>query len=127
MKFALFAAAGLLLSGGTAFAQSSDAAPAAAPEAAAPAAEGAAPAEAGSFTDEQINNFASAMVQIQGVAQDATIDDTQKQTQMVAIVQAKGLDPQTFNAIGAAAQSDPALQQRLQLAFANAQGQPQAE
>jgi len=124
MKLALLAA-GLLMSGGTAFAQSSEAAPAAAPEAAAPAPEAAAPADAASFTDEQVNSFASAMVQIQGVAQDATIDETQKQTQMVAIVQSAGLDPETFNAIGAAAQSDPELQQRVQLAFANAQGQPQ--
>jgi len=132
MRFALLAATGLLFSGATAYAQSADQDSAPAPEAAAPAATAAAPAtapaapgEASSFTDEQINHFASAMVKIQDVAADATIDDAQKQTQMVAIVQAEGLDPQTFNAIGSASQSDPELQQRVQLAFANAQGQTQ--
>jgi len=127
MKLAVLAATGLLLSGATAFAQSAQPAPAPAPETAAPAPGGAPSADATSFTDEQINDFASAMVQIQGVAEDATIADSDKQTQMVAIVQGTGLDPETFNAIGSAAQSDPALQQRLQLAFANAQGQPQSE
>jgi hypothetical protein len=65
------------------------------------------------------------MVKIQDVAADATIDETQKQTQMVAIVQSEGLDPETFNAIGAASQSDPAVQERVQIAFASAQGQSQ--
>mgnify|MGYP001248600531 CR=1 FL=1 len=136
MKIALIAATGLLFSGATAFAQSADQSAAPAPQAAAPADTAAAPADstaapvtdpaapgaAASFTDEQINDFASAMVKIQEVAADATIDDTQKQTQMVAIVQAEGLDPETFNAIGSASQSDPELQQRVQIAFANAQG-----
>lgn len=138
MKYALLAATGLLFSA-TAYAQSADQAAAPAPGAAAPATEAApapateaapaaqpgAPADAASFTDEQINHFASAMVKIQGVAADATIDETQKQTQMVAIVQAEGLDPETFNAIGAASQSNPEVQERVQLAFASAQGQPQ--
>jgi hypothetical protein len=131
MKYALLAATGLLFSA-TAYAQSADQAAVPAPEAAAPATEAespaaqpGAPADAASFTDEQINDFASAMVKIQDVAADATIDDTQKQTQMVAIVQAEGLDPETFNAIGSASQSDPELQQRVQLAFASAQGQSQ--
>jgi hypothetical protein len=119
----------LLLSGATVFAQSAEPAPAhaPAPEAAAPPAGAPPSADAASFTDEQINDFASAMVQIQGVAEDATIADSEKQTQMVAIVQGTGLDPETFNAIGAAAQSDPALQERLQLAFASAQGPTQAQ
>jgi len=133
MRFALLAASGLLLSGASAYAQSADpvqAAPApeaGAPAAGAPAAGAAAPAGAATFTDEQVNDFAAAMVKIMGVAEDATIPEADKQTQMVAIVQGTGLDPATFNAIGAAAQSDPELQQRVQLAFANAQGQPLAQ
>jgi hypothetical protein len=124
VKLTLIASAGLLLSSAGAFAQSAEA-----PGAAAPAPDGAtsapaeaAPAQPTEFTDQQIDSFGQAIVKIQDVSADATLDETQKQERMVAIVQEEGLDPQTFNAIGSAAQSDPELQQRVQLALANAQG-----
>lgn len=128
MKLALIAATGLLFSG-AAYAQSTDQSALPGPEAAAPAETTAAPAagleapaDSASFTDEQINDFASAMVKIQDLAADTSIDEAEKQNQMVAIVQAEGLDPQTFNAIGSASQSDPEVRERVQVAFANAQG-----
>jgi len=118
MKLVTITAACVLLSGGAAFAQDT-------PESAAPppAASEAAPAPAPtSFTDEQIDGFAEAVVKIRDVSSDTTLDQTAKQTKMVSIVEAAGLDPQTFNAIGQAVQSDPALQQKVQLAIANEQG-----
>jgi len=130
MRIALLAATGLLFSAATVYAQSADQSAAApASEAAAPATEAApdagAPAGAATFTDEQIKDFASAMVKIQDVAADPSIENADKQTQMIAIVQAEGLDPETFNAIGSASQSDPDLQQRVQVAFASAMDQSQ--
>jgi hypothetical protein len=76
----------------------------------------AAPASAASFSDDEIKKFASAAVELNKIQTDTTVTADQKQPKMLAAVQATGLDPQKFNAIGQAAQSDPALQQKIQAA-----------
>lgn len=80
------------------------------------AATPAAPATATSFSDDEIKKFASAAVELNKIQTDTTVTAEQKQPKMLAAVQATGLDPQKFNAIGQAAQSDPALQQKIQAA-----------
>ena len=45
-----------------------------------------------------------------------------KQEQAAKIVADSGIDPKTFNAIGSAMQSDPAVAKRVQLAAADMQG-----
>jgi hypothetical protein len=107
-KLALMSAISLSVAG-PALAQS--AAPAQ-PAAATPAA----PATATSFSDDEIKKFASAAVELNKIQTDTTVTADQKQPKMLAAVQATGLDPQKFNAIGQAAQSDPALQQKIQAA-----------
>ncbi|MGV3769091.1 MAG: DUF4168 domain-containing protein [Sphingobium phenoxybenzoativorans] len=103
-----------LSAAGTAFAQAAAPAEPAAPGQAAPAP--AAPAGAATFSDEEIQKFAAAAVELNKIQSDATVTAEQKQPKMLAAVQATGLDPQKFNAIGQAAQSDPALQQKIQAA-----------
>lgn len=90
-----------------AFAQTAAPAPAA-PPAAAPA-----PA-ATSFSDDDLKKFASAAIEINKIQADAAVAD--KQPKMLAVVQASGLPPEKFNQIAQAAQSDPALQQKIQAA-----------
>jgi hypothetical protein len=80
------------------------------------AATPATPAAATSFSDDEIKKFASAAVELNKIQTDTTVTAEQKQPKMLAAVQATGLDPQKFNAIGQAAQSDPALQQKIQAA-----------
>jgi len=87
----------------------------AAPAPAQPAAP-AASASASSFTEAEIKQFASAAVEVTKVQSDASIPAADKQPKMLAALQASGLDPEKFNAIGQAAASDPALQQRIQAA-----------
>jgi len=73
------------------------------------------------FTDEQIQGFAAAALKIQNLQG----DDAAKQTQAVTIVAESGLDAETFNAIGQAMQSDPAVAERVQLAAGAMQAQPE--
>lgn len=88
---------------------------AAAPAPAQPAAP-AASASASSFSEADIKQFASAAVEVTKVQSDASIPAADKQPKMLAALQASGMDPAKFNAIGEAAASDPALQQRIQAA-----------
>ena len=73
------------------------------------------------FSDQDIQKFAMAMVKLNDIQADATIAAPDKQAQMASAVQQQGLDPQKFNAIAQAAQSDPALQQKIQSKAAAAQ------
>lgn len=80
---------------------------------------GAAPeAAAQDFTDEEIAGFVEAATAIREMRDDATLDGDARQAQAETIVARHGLDPQTYNAIGVAAQSDPAVAQRVRLALA---------
>jgi hypothetical protein len=73
------------------------------------------------FTDDQIQSFAAAALEIQNLPGDAAT----KQEQAATIVASSGLDAATFNAIGQAMQTDPAVAERVQLAAAGLQGQPE--
>ena len=85
-------------------------------EAAAPAAPAAPSATASSFSDSDIKQFAAAAVAVTKIQSDSTIADAEKQPKMLAALQASGIPPEKFNAIGQAAAADPALQQRIQAA-----------
>ncbi len=73
------------------------------------------------FTDAQIQSFAAAALEIQNL----TGDDAAKQEQAAAIVAQSGIDAATFNAIGQAMQTNPEVAERVQLAAAGMQGQPE--
>ncbi|WP_198302057.1 DUF4168 domain-containing protein [Croceicoccus marinus] len=83
---------------------------------AAPATATPAPAMA-QITDAEVDSYAAAMVDIQKIDADAAMAAEEKQTQMVATVSEQGLTPQRFNEITTQVQSDPELQQRVQLAM----------
>ncbi len=114
-----FAFGALLLSAGAVSAQDANSAldpaqmdePTA--EATAPAADAAASAH---FSDEQIDAFVGAAIDIRALAPEA------RQEQAGAILAEHGLDPDTYNAIGAAAQSDEDVAERVQLAIAEVSG-----
>ena len=72
------------------------------------------------YSDAEVQNFAAAVVEIQGLSG----DEAAKQQQAAQIVADSGLDAETFNAIGAAMQSDPELAERVKLAAAEVQSQP---
>ncbi|MWV26723.1 DUF4168 domain-containing protein [Aurantiacibacter rhizosphaerae] len=92
------------------------------PEAAMPAdaAQPAAPAPAAqdNFSDEQITAFVEAAMEIRGMGKDESVDDAARQAKAEAILTEHGIDPATYNAIGVAAQTDPAVAERIQLAIA---------
>ena len=102
------------------------------PAEAAPAPDATAPAEASppaaasaSFTDEQVEGFAEAAIGMRAIAADASLDEAGKQAKAVELVAEAGIDPQTFNAIGQAMQSDVALAERVQVAAAAKQAAPE--
>lgn len=75
------------------------------------------------FSDHQIKNFAKASIEVSEIAQNAALDETQKQQAMALAVRENGLDPQTFNAIGQETQNDVELLRKVQLAMVEAQQQ----
>jgi hypothetical protein len=99
--------------------------PAIAQEAAAPQAAPADAATAAPISDEDVKKFARAVVDVQRIqdelaprlqgedaeAQQAARQEAQQR--MIAAVQSHDLDPDTFNRINQAAQSDPQLVQRI--------------
>lgn len=99
------AAAAVLAFSGAAFAQT---------ETAPAQTEQAAPS---SFTDAQLQSFAAASVEIDPISrslQGATPEaQATAATQIRAILASNNLDSDTYNAIAAAAQADPALAQRI--------------
>jgi hypothetical protein len=125
MKPAILPAAMTLLLGAPLAAQTTSEAPP--PPAASNPAGPSAPAQQESYSDAQVESFADAVVNVQEIQTDATLDQEQKQTAMVAAVQEAGLDPQTYNSISQAAQSDEQLLERIQLAVASRKGEPQSQ
>ncbi len=125
-KVAILFATGLMFSAASVSAQDVGA-PADAPpqdtasDAAAPIDQAAPATPEASFTEDQIQSYAAALVQIQAVSGDATLDDAGKQAKMASIVTEVGLDPQTFNAIGQATQTNPEVRQQVQAAVSTAQ------
>ncbi|HVI98486.1 MAG TPA: DUF4168 domain-containing protein [Sphingomonas sp.] len=81
--------------------------PAATPQTAAPAAQ---------VSDAEVDQFATAAVEVQKIGSDTTVAEDAKQEKMAAAVQSSGLTPERFNEIAQASQSDPALQARIQTA-----------
>lgn len=99
-------------------------APAALAQTAAPAPASPAPAApatgaaASSFSDGDLEKFASAAIEMNKIQADASVAATDKQPKMLAAVQASGLEPAKFNEIAQAAEKDPGLQQKIQAAAA---------
>jgi hypothetical protein len=91
--------------------------PGAPAEQAAPAAAAAPALAAADVTDAEIDSFAKATVKLQAIQADATISADLKPAAMRAAVSEAGLDPAKYNAIGKAAQADPALRARVQTAM----------
>lgn len=76
-------------------------------------------------SDEDVRKFAVAAVALNNVQDDTSVTAADKPSKMVAAVQQSGLDPQKFSAIAEAAQNDPALQKKIQVAASEIQpGQP---
>lgn len=96
----------------------------AAPASPAPQAAPAAPAP---VTPVEIKQFAKAAIAADKVNKDATIPAAEKPKQLAAAVAGAGLQPERFNQIAEATQTDPAIQQQVQAAIvAEQQAQPPA-
>lgn len=76
-----------------------------------------------SITPQDIDNFAKAVIKVNQIEADASLDQAQKQTAMNAAVENSGLEPYKFNTIVQASQTHPELKQRVQLAIAQRQQQ----
>jgi hypothetical protein len=74
-----------------------------------------------SFSDADVDAFASAALAVQKIQQDATVPDADKQTKMAAAVTSSGLTAEKFNAMATASQADPTLMKRIQTAAAKKQ------
>ncbi len=83
-----------------------------------------APASPGTtFTPDEVQKFAKAAVELNEIQADTSIAEADKQQRMVAVVQNQGLDPQKFNEIAQASQTDADLQKQIQEAVASQQPQ----
>lgn len=78
----------------------------------------AAPLTSADVNDNEVGQFATAVVAVNKIQQDATVADADKQTKMAAAVTGSGLTPHRFNEIAKASQADPALMTRIQAAAA---------
>lgn len=98
-----------------AFAQT---APASAPATAPATAADPAPATGATYSDEDVQKYAVALVAVNKLQADATIPAADKQAKMAAAVQQSGVDVVKFNAITQAMGTDKALSARIQTAAA---------
>ncbi len=71
------------------------------------------------FSEQEIQQFAMAVVKISKIRADMSVAAPDKQAQMATAVQEEGLAPQKFNAIAEASQSDAVLQQKIQSKLAS--------
>jgi hypothetical protein len=103
-------------------------APAPAPAPAVPAAPAPAAAPvAQNFTDADVTNFARAVIAIDPIQGDATLDETQKQAKMAQALASAGIAVDTFNAMAVQSRGDAALKTRIQTQIAALQAaQPPA-
>ncbi|RIA36659.1 uncharacterized protein DUF4168 [Hephaestia caeni] len=67
-------------------------------------------------SDAEVDQFASAAVEVQKIGSDTAVAEDAKQEKMAAAVQSSGLSAERFNQIAQASQADPALQARIQTA-----------
>ncbi len=72
------------------------------------------------FTDDEIDAFVASGLAIRALREDGAQDEDAVQAEAEAIIAANGLDRETYNAIGTAAQEDPALAARVQQAIGEA-------
>lgn len=97
------------------------AAPAQTPAPAATPAPDASTAAPKTFTDAELVGFANAAIEADKIQKDAAVAPAEKQTKMLAAVQAQGLEPTRYNEIAQATRTDPSLVTKIQeLAAANA-------
>ncbi|WP_333573681.1 DUF4168 domain-containing protein [Sphingomonas sp.] len=82
---------------------------------------GTATAGASTFTDTEIQQYATAALAVNKINADASIPAAEKNPKFVAAITASGLQAQRFNEISQAMASDTALNQRIQAAAAKAQ------
>ena len=80
-------------------------------------------AAAEAFTDTQIESFVTAAMAINDLDPEGNLAPAEKREQAEAILASEGLDYATYAAIGQAAQSDPAVAQRVR----DAMPQPQSD
>ncbi len=79
----------------------------------------AAPAQlppAGEINDDEVSRFALTALVLEQVAADTSLAKEQQQAAMMGVMQQTGIDPQRFNQIALASESDTGLQQRIQAA-----------
>ena len=88
------------------------------PSATQPATTPTAPLTSADVNDGEVGQFATAVVAVNKIQQDASVADADKQTKMAAAVTGSGLTPHRFNEIAQASQADPALMTRIQAAAA---------
>lgn len=82
---------------------------------------GSSAAAATTFTDAELVGFANAAIEADKIQKDAAVPPAEKQTKMLAAVQAQGLEPTRYNEIAQATRTDPSLVTKIQeLAAANA-------
>lgn len=78
-------------------------------------------AGASTFTDTEIQQYATAALAVNKINEDTSIPAAEKNPKFVAAITSSGLQPQRFNEISQAMASDTALNQRIQAAAAKAQ------
>ena len=78
----------------------------------------ASPTANGTYSDEEVQKYAVALVAVNKIQTDAGIADADKPAKMAAAVTQSGVDIVKFNAMTQAMQADKALQQRIQTAAA---------
>jgi len=110
MKIALFLIPASLMMAGTAQAQD-------APAQQTPPAE--TPAQGVSqVSDQEVERFALAALLLQSIAQDDEIPQEHKQAAMAEVLTHTGVEPERFNEIVVASETDPELTQRIEVAAA---------
>lgn len=114
---------GTILAGATlalapaAMAQTTQSSPApATPDASAQTTAPAAPQANGPVTDAEVDQFATAALEVEKIRKDTATPDADKGAKMAAAATGAGLTAERFNAIGQAMQSDPTLNKRIQAA-----------
>ena len=71
---------------------------------------------AGEVSDEEVSSFALTALVLEQVTRDTALPEEQKEAAMMGVMQKTGMQPQRFNQIAMAGQSDTALQQRIEAA-----------
>lgn len=75
------------------------------------------PEAATTYSDTEVQAFATAALRLRALGSDENLDDAARQAAAEAIIMEEGLDMQTFSAMQSAAQTDPALASRIQMAI----------